>query len=291
MTSCDGYGGWYYSKAKGAETLDGRLSLRSSMGNDDCGKIHCGGDRNAGSVGGEDGLGTSSQRKEEEKEWLRLSIGRSTDCEVSSPKMQLAELNKGRARDARGKLESDFHQERTNENRYSSLEVNWGPVWNSHTAKMSAPPAPPALSTQPHPNTTERLLSSVSISIAREQNNVMSSGMRVISPPLRAFVGVWFLLQASQNQAREPFLPQIPKCYLRIKDGRMTVRLLMKYLVNKLSLNKESEVEITCRGEQLHPLLTLQQVRDGIWCARDGIQLPPEFPGQHIMILFYGRSP
>ncbi|KAL5082753.1 hypothetical protein RYX36_011174, partial [Vicia faba] len=41
---------------------------------------------------------------------------------------------------------------------------------------------------------------------------------------------------------KEPFLPQIPKNYLRIKDGRMTVRLLMKYLVNKLKLENESEI-------------------------------------------------
>ncbi|VVB14341.1 unnamed protein product [Arabis nemorensis] len=39
----------------------------------------------------------------------------------------------------------------------------------------------------------------------------------------------------------EPFLPQIPKSYLRIKDGKMTVRLLMKYLVNKLRLEHESQ--------------------------------------------------
>ncbi|KAL8224497.1 hypothetical protein R6Q57_019972 [Mikania cordata] len=64
---------------------------------------------------------------------------------------------------------------------------------------------------------------------------------RVINPPRRLHSGVWFMLQASQNQAKEPFLPQIPKSYLRIKDGRMTVGLLIKYLVNKLELGSESE--------------------------------------------------
>uniref|UniRef100_A0A7N0TM55 Uncharacterized protein n=1 Tax=Kalanchoe fedtschenkoi TaxID=63787 RepID=A0A7N0TM55_KALFE len=71
-----------------------------------------------------------------------------------------------------------------------------------------------------------------------------SSGgwMRIVRPPRRPHVGIWFMLQASQNQVREPFLPQIPKSYLRIKDGRMTVRLLIKYLVHKLRLESESEV-------------------------------------------------
>ncbi|XWS68757.1 hypothetical protein CRYUN_Cryun04dG0119400 [Craigia yunnanensis] len=69
-----------------------------------------------------------------------------------------------------------------------------------------------------------------------------SSDVRIIDPPRRPYSGIWFMLQASQNQAKEPFLPQIPKSYLRIKDGKMTVRLLMKYLVNKLRLESESEV-------------------------------------------------
>ncbi|KAJ4960851.1 hypothetical protein NE237_020761 [Protea cynaroides] len=60
-----------------------------------------------------------------------------------------------------------------------------------------------------------------------------SDNLRVIEAPPRPHSGVWFVLQASQNQAKEPFLPQIPKTFLRIKDGRMTVLLLMKYLVKK----------------------------------------------------------
>ncbi|KAK4402585.1 hypothetical protein Sango_0999200 [Sesamum angolense] len=40
---------------------------------------------------------------------------------------------------------------------------------------------------------------------------------RVIQPPRRPHSGIWFMLQASQNQEKEPFLPQISKSYLRIK--------------------------------------------------------------------------
>lgn len=126
---------------------------------------------------------------------------------------------------------------------------------------------------------------------------------KIIDPPRRPHSGIWFMLQASQNQSREPFLPQIPKNYLRIKDGKMTVRLLMKYLVNKLRLDSESEVEITCRGQQLLPFLTLQHVRDNIWSTRDAVTLLPESSSSspspsssssstsdHLMVLHYGRS-
>ncbi|XAR64340.1 hypothetical protein NMG60_11024644 [Bertholletia excelsa] len=119
-----------------------------------------------------------------------------------------------------------------------------------------------------------------------------SSELRIVDPPRRSHSGIWFVLQASENQVKEPFLPQIPKNYLRIKDGRMTVRLLMKYLVNKLRLDSESEIEITCRGQRLLPFLTLQHVRDNIWTTpRDAvILLPDSSPKDHVMVLHYARS-
>ncbi|XP_008775603.1 protein LAX PANICLE 2-like [Phoenix dactylifera] len=120
---------------------------------------------------------------------------------------------------------------------------------------------------------------------------IFPSDMMVVSPPPRPQTGVWFMLQAAQNQGREPFLPQIPKSYLRIKDGRMTVRLLMKYLVSKLGLEDESEIEITCRGQLLLPYWTLQHVRDSIWRLREAVTLLADSPNtNHVMILQYGRN-
>lgn len=117
-----------------------------------------------------------------------------------------------------------------------------------------------------------------------------SFGVRVVDAPPRPKSGVWFVLQASQNQGKEPFLPQIPKSYLRIKDGRMTVRVVMKYLANKLGLNNESEVEITCKGQRLLPYSTLQHVRDNIWASRNAVTLLPDSTSpDHMMILHYGR--
>ncbi|CAL5017280.1 unnamed protein product [Urochloa decumbens] len=116
--------------------------------------------------------------------------------------------------------------------------------------------------------------------------------IRVVLPPT-AVAGVWFALQAAPHQGREPFLPQIQRSFLRIKDGRVTVRLLIKYLAGKLGLEDESEVEITCRGRPLPSFLTLQHVRDGIWCQGDAAVSPsvaPDMPAaNHLMVLQYGR--
>ncbi|PPS00651.1 hypothetical protein GOBAR_AA20009 [Gossypium barbadense] len=103
-----------------------------------------------------------------------------------------------------------------------------------HMPDFRAPPPPPS-----------PLMHSFSSSLFfhhQQGSSSPSSDVRIIDPPRRPHSGIWFVLQASQNQAKEPFLPQIPKSYLRIKDGKMTVRLLMKYLVNKLRLDSESEV-------------------------------------------------
>ncbi|XP_002890758.2 uncharacterized protein LOC9326820 [Arabidopsis lyrata subsp. lyrata] len=122
-----------------------------------------------------------------------------------------------------------------------------------------------------------------------------SSEFRVLDPPRRPHSGLWFLLQASQFQEKEPFLPQVNKSYLRIKDGRITVRLLIKYLMKKLDLDSESEVEIRCRGQQLSPLLTMQHVRDSIWTPKSPSShsftlLRDSSTTDHVMILHYGRT-
>lgn len=117
--------------------------------------------------------------------------------------------------------------------------------------------------------------------------------IRVVDPPRRPHSGVWFMLQASQNQTKEPYLPQVPKSYLRIRDGRTsTVGLLIKYLVNKLKLDSEFEIEITCKGQQLLPFMTLHHVRDNIWhnprsdavFSRTSTNID-----DHLMVLKYGR--
>jgi hypothetical protein len=45
----------------------------------------------------------------------------------------------------------------------------------------------------------------------------------------------------------------------------MTVSMVRRYLVAKLRLEHESEVEISCRRLVLQPTLSLQYVRENIW--------------------------
>nr|XP_011465962.1 PREDICTED: E3 ubiquitin protein ligase DRIP2-like isoform X2 [Fragaria vesca subsp. vesca] len=52
---------------------------------------------------------------------------------------------------------------------------------------------------------------------------------------------IWFLLVAAENWKREASLPQISSCYLRIKDVKMPVTFIQKYLVKKLELTSEAE--------------------------------------------------
>ncbi|KAJ6413796.1 hypothetical protein OIU84_006573 [Salix udensis] len=71
---------------------------------------------------------------------------------------------------------------------------------------------------------------------------------------------IWFSLIASEDQKRDASLPQISTCYLRIKDGKMPVSFIQKYLVKKLDLGSDTEVEIMCRGQPISPALRLQNL-------------------------------
>ncbi|KAJ3675851.1 hypothetical protein LUZ60_004893 [Juncus effusus] len=203
-----------------------------------------------------DGEGTSHT-----KDWLQLGLGPST----------------------RQRQGDEFNQP------YRDSTIFGHPVMPARTQLvMTRPPFPWALSVW---NNGSFIRSGMS---GGPVNPVYQPEMRVMVPPaVRPHTGVWFVLQASPNQEREPFLPQIPKSYLRIKDGRATIRLLIKYLINKLGMVDESEVEIMCRGRILLPLLTIQQVRDNIWCSREAAsQLPQNYSSapDHIMILLYSRK-
>ncbi|PPD97545.1 hypothetical protein GOBAR_DD05441 [Gossypium barbadense] len=75
---------------------------------------------------------------------------------------------------------------------------------------------------------------------------------------------VWFSLVASEDQEGGAPLPQIPANYLRIKDGNMPVSFIQKYLMKKLDLTDEAEVEIKCMGQPVLPTLQLYNLVD-LW--------------------------
>lgn len=74
---------------------------------------------------------------------------------------------------------------------------------------------------------------------------------------------IWCSLVASEDQEGYEPLPQISASFLRIKDGTLPVSFLQKYLMKKLELPSEDEVEIRCMGQpvvcslQLHSLVEL----------------------------------
>ncbi|CAK9144381.1 unnamed protein product [Ilex paraguariensis] len=129
-----------------------------------------------------------------------------------------------------------FQHPGTSSSTFSHQEISWAfrPFPRNIAAASSSSSSPSLMA--PGPYFARPFQIQTGIDIAGP-----SIDFRVVDPPRRPHSGIWFMLQASQNQVKEPFLPQISKSYLRIKDGRMTIRLLMKYLVNKLRLDSESE--------------------------------------------------
>ncbi|KAH9315151.1 hypothetical protein KI387_023778, partial [Taxus chinensis] len=94
------------------------------------------------------------------------------------------------------------------------------------------------------------------LSISRKQRSVAVENESSIKYERRSNP-VWFALLASETQVGDNALPQIPKCYLKVKDGNVPVSYVKKYLVKKLDLKNESEVEITCCGQPIVPSLSL----------------------------------
>ncbi|XP_062214639.1 E3 ubiquitin protein ligase DRIP2-like [Phragmites australis] len=79
---------------------------------------------------------------------------------------------------------------------------------------------------------------------------------------------VWFSLVASPNQKEDTQLPQLSKSYLRIKDRSLQISSVQRYIMNKLDLASEDEVEISCYGEVICPSSTLHGLVD-LWLRRE----------------------
>ncbi|KAL8148897.1 hypothetical protein AgCh_006051 [Apium graveolens] len=71
---------------------------------------------------------------------------------------------------------------------------------------------------------------------------------------------VWCSLVASKDLEDYRSLPQIPASSLRIKDEGTSVSFIQKYLMRKLDIPSEDEVEIRCRGEPVIPTLQLYKL-------------------------------
>lgn len=221
--------------------------------------------------------------------WLQLGLANQPDYESTTAMMRMRPSSSCAARFTHLDLHlATPHAANSNHNRAAAIPAFLSPspsLHHHHNQTTLLPAGAPSLSVSP----------SSSSSLVQSWTVGSTSDFRIIHhPPRRPHSGLWFTLQASQHQGREPFLPQLSKSFLRIKDGRMTVRLVMKYVANKLGLDTESEVEIKCRGQALVPILTLQHVRDIIWSPRDVDAAVTSLPNSsastpHVMLLHYGR--
>lgn len=103
---------------------------------------------------------------------------------------------------------------------------------------------------------------------------------------------IWFSLVASKNLEGDASLPQISSCFLRIKDGNLPVSFIQKYLVKKLDLTSEAEVEITCRGEPVRPTLALHNLVD-MWSPSTSQRVAASVgisAKDFVMVLTYSRK-
>ncbi|XP_068634294.1 E3 ubiquitin protein ligase DRIP2-like isoform X3 [Aristolochia californica] len=104
---------------------------------------------------------------------------------------------------------------------------------------------------------------------------------------------IWCSLVASNHQEGDAQLPQISSSYLRIKDGDLPVSCIQKYLMQKLDLTSEVEVELSCRGERVVPSMTLHTVIE-LWLRASTSQRVAAAVGtsakEFVMVLSYSRK-
>ncbi|KAL9401420.1 hypothetical protein Peur_005269 [Populus x canadensis] len=110
----------------------------------------------------------------------------------------------------------------------------------------------------------------------------------------RRFSPIWLSLVASDEQEGVAPLPQISSCYLRVKDGSLPVSHIKKYLVQKLGLVSEAEVEILLLGQPVASTLQLHNLVDW-WSqtasASERIQTTVGSSAKDfVMVLSYGRK-
>ncbi|XWS53874.1 hypothetical protein CRYUN_Cryun10bG0037800 [Craigia yunnanensis] len=108
------------------------------------------------------------------------------------------------------------------------------------------------------------------------------------------FNPIWFSLVASEDQEGDAPLPQISSCYLRVKDGDLPVSSIKKYLVRKLGLSSEIEVEISLRGQPVLSTLQLHNLVDWWVQTTPASEKIQTFVGSSakdfVMVLSYSRK-
>ncbi|XP_071721739.1 E3 ubiquitin protein ligase DRIP2-like [Rutidosis leptorrhynchoides] len=77
---------------------------------------------------------------------------------------------------------------------------------------------------------------------------------------------IWFHLVPSEEQGGEP-LGQIEGSFVRLKDGNIPVSVIQKFVMSKLKLGNEHEIELRCMGQPLVPTLLLGNLME-LWLQK-----------------------
>uniref|UniRef100_A0A5B7BZ01 Putative E3 ubiquitin protein ligase DRIP2 n=1 Tax=Davidia involucrata TaxID=16924 RepID=A0A5B7BZ01_DAVIN len=129
--------------------------------------------------------------------------------------------------------------------------------------------------------------------VASEELNISSQAVvdAASSKCERRVNPIWFTLVASDDQEGDAPLPQIPSCYIMIKDVNLPVSFIKKYLVQKLDLNSEAEVQIALRGQPILPTLRLHNLID-LWSqTSERIKTSAGSSAKDfVMVVSYGRK-
>ncbi|KAJ4846231.1 hypothetical protein Tsubulata_012545 [Turnera subulata] len=137
---------------------------------------------------------------------------------------------------------------------------------------------------------------------SRQKGGVVTEGLNVRAQVVSdsnskcdaRFSPIWFSLIASDDQEGKAPLPQISSCYLRVRDGSVPISSIKKYIVQKLGLASDSEVEISLRG---HPVLSTAQLQNVVefWLkmspVSERMQTTAGSSGKDfVMVLSYSRK-
>ncbi|KAG0470819.1 hypothetical protein HPP92_016925 [Vanilla planifolia] len=110
----------------------------------------------------------------------------------------------------------------------------------------------------------------------------------------RRLSAIWLSLVSSSDEKGDKPLPQISSSYLRIKEGNLPVTFVQKYLVKKLNLTSEAEVEIACRGQPVNPTLSLYDLTEQ-WLRQGPSERVKASVGhsakEFVMVLTYTKKP
>ncbi|KAK9732832.1 hypothetical protein RND81_04G025600 [Saponaria officinalis] len=75
---------------------------------------------------------------------------------------------------------------------------------------------------------------------------------------------IWFSLVASGDQDGVEPLPQVSNAFLRVKDTNIPISSIQKYLMTKLNLTSQEEVQVMCHGQPVMLHLKLRSLLD-LW--------------------------